>query len=243
MASQDELEEFVAPYLTVRQVIVDPIATLSSMFLVYGMYMIIFGLCISFATAFMTSIRLANYDKFRKMYLVEVKIDQANNIALAVFNGLLSLLAAGRIWWISRDARHHMGVPVQARYQTVSTVILESGILYPTTLIASIVVPIIYDKHSHGTLPVDLTAVAYLIAGLAPTLIIVRVAYGTSVDSVQQMVSNSIHFAERESQQGVGISALQANVNIHSQTQSNDTSSGSQMEETPSEKHEEGRMV
>ncbi|KAK1223921.1 hypothetical protein PQX77_013200 [Marasmius sp. AFHP31] len=35
-------------------------------------------------------------------------------------------------------------------------------------------------------------------SGLAPTLIIVRVAYGKSVDSVQQVIS--IHFAEQASQ-------------------------------------------
>ncbi|KAL0058039.1 hypothetical protein AAF712_015298 [Marasmius tenuissimus] len=53
-------------------------------------------------------------------------------------------------------------------------------------------------------------------SGLAPTLIIVRVAYGKSVESVQQMVS--IHFAERETQQEAGANALRATVNIRSRT-------------------------
>ncbi|KAK1221016.1 hypothetical protein PQX77_016179 [Marasmius sp. AFHP31] len=42
-------------------------------------------------------------------------------------------------------------------------------------------------------------------SGLAPTLIIVRVAYGKSVESVQQMMS--IHFAERTSHQATGPTA------------------------------------
>ncbi|KAK1219520.1 hypothetical protein PQX77_017753 [Marasmius sp. AFHP31] len=63
-------------------------------------------------------------------------------------------------------------------------------------MIASIVVRVVLDPDETGTStsPIDLTSVAYLMAGLAPTLIIVRVAYGKSVDSVQQMVST--HFSE-----------------------------------------------
>ncbi|KAL0057588.1 hypothetical protein AAF712_015766 [Marasmius tenuissimus] len=51
-------------------------------------------------------------------------------------------------------------------------------------------------------------------SGLAPTLIIVRVAYGKSVETVTQMVS--IQFAERETQQGPRLSALRATVDISS---------------------------
>ncbi|KAL0061699.1 hypothetical protein AAF712_011451 [Marasmius tenuissimus] len=51
-------------------------------------------------------------------------------------------------------------------------------------------------------------------SGLAPTLIIVRVAYGKSVETVTQMVS--IQFAERDTQQGPRLSALRATVDISS---------------------------
>ncbi|KAK1229649.1 hypothetical protein PQX77_007287 [Marasmius sp. AFHP31] len=47
-------------------------------------------------------------------------------------------------------------------------------------------------------------------SGLAPTLMVVRVAYGKSVDSVQQMVS--IHVVERETQPGPSISRGGASV-------------------------------
>ncbi|KAK1234070.1 hypothetical protein PQX77_002736 [Marasmius sp. AFHP31] len=40
-------------------------------------------------------------------------------IAVAVVNGLLSALTGGRIWWISREARRYMGVPIHARYKGI----------------------------------------------------------------------------------------------------------------------------
>ncbi|KAK1223922.1 hypothetical protein PQX77_013201 [Marasmius sp. AFHP31] len=53
-------------------------------------------------------------------------------------------------------------------------------------------------------------------SGLAPTLIIVRVAYGKSIETVQQMVS--IQFAERETQHGPRLSMLRATVDISSRS-------------------------
>ncbi|KAJ8077845.1 hypothetical protein PM082_002285 [Marasmius tenuissimus] len=161
-------------------------------------------------------------------------------IANAVFNSVLSALTGqsvstlqhlrptssegstpftvgGRIWWISREARRHMGATTHSRYKAIVAAIIESGLLYPTTLIASMLITSILDPESRGTIPVDLGKVANMMSvgdsyhclepvqnilsmtsqGLAPTLIIVRVAYGKSVDSVQQMISDtSIQFAE-----------------------------------------------
>ncbi|KAK1217584.1 hypothetical protein PQX77_019753 [Marasmius sp. AFHP31] len=340
MSSQDSPEEIVAPFLTVEAVIFQPIATLLPMFLTYGVYIIIFGLCmhvlyhrdrcglrlylvciimsfiltslyvawetfgkthetiitfhaaktqdfgplikylyqdslatgwiattaftstfmialadimlihrfyvlwgsrkvvlfalgfmgitlngISFATAFLGSIGSSDFNKFGDVYLVSGKIDYGNGIALAVFNGILSLLTAGRIWWISREARQHMGMPTHARYRQIVTIILESGILFPTAMIASNVIPIIVDPNSQGVFPVNLDPIVYLMAGIAPTLIIVRVAYRKSVDSVQQMVS--AHFAECESQQEVGNQTLQTTLGNHAV----DASSGHPVDE------------
>ncbi|KAK1218763.1 hypothetical protein PQX77_018530 [Marasmius sp. AFHP31] len=57
-------------------------------------------------------------------------------------------------------------------------------------------------------------------AGLAPTLIFVRVAYGKSVDSVQQQMM-SIHLSEGASQQRTELdtNAPQAAVDIQSNPQ------------------------
>ncbi|KAK1215361.1 hypothetical protein PQX77_022031 [Marasmius sp. AFHP31] len=57
-------------------------------------------------------------------------------------------------------------------------------------------------------------------SGLAPTLIIVRVAYGQSVESVQQVVS--IQFAERETQRHSTVNGLQTTVDIQSRRHNGD---------------------
>ncbi|KAK1223920.1 hypothetical protein PQX77_013199 [Marasmius sp. AFHP31] len=332
MAS-NSLEEKLAPYLTVRNVIVSPIATLSSMFLVYGMYTIIFGLCIhvlfhrkgprltlylictitlfvlatltvaskafgltrqsvihfralrtrdfgpvvkylahdnaKFASAIsgnisstfmaaladlmlihrcyviwgsskimmytlafmavtihgialasniMSAVGLSDI-AMRDVHLMGVRIDNGDLIAVAVFNGILSLLTGGRIWWISRAARQQMGAKFHARYKDIVVAILESGVLFPATLITSMVIPVVVDPDSRGLVPVNLATISALMSGLAPTLIIVRVAHGKSVESVQQMVE-SIHFAEQSHQGGgPGTSVLRTTVDIRPQPQ------------------------
>ncbi|KAK1220344.1 hypothetical protein PQX77_016888 [Marasmius sp. AFHP31] len=57
-------------------------------------------------------------------------------------------------------------------------------------------------------------------SGLAPTMIIVRVAYGKSMDSVQQQIM-SIHLSEEATQQRTGLdtSTPQAAVDIQSNPQ------------------------
>ncbi|KAJ8079841.1 hypothetical protein PM082_016666 [Marasmius tenuissimus] len=174
------------------------------------------------ATAIAGSIGLNDHNK-RREYATVASIDRGNSVAIAVFNTLLSLFTGGRIWWISREARQHMGTPVHARYRAIVAAIVESGLLYPTIGIISVVIPLVLDPDTHGTLPIDLVPVAALMSGLAPTLIIVRVAYGKSVESVQQ-VMESIHFAEQVSQQGPrhGTSGLRATVDIRSHHRSTD---------------------
>ncbi|KAK1223246.1 hypothetical protein PQX77_013873 [Marasmius sp. AFHP31] len=158
----------------------------------------------------------APFDKI-PLYVKANQIAMGTWVAVAAFSGLLTLLNGGRVWWISREARRLMGMPTHAKYKAIVAAILESGMLYTTTLIASTLIPLIMDQQSHGDIPVDLTVVSTLMSGLAPTLIIVRVAYGKSVDSVHQMVS--INFAERETQQGPQLSAPRATVDISSRPQ------------------------
>ncbi|KAG7100281.1 hypothetical protein E1B28_002054 [Marasmius oreades] len=320
MSSDSGLEEFVAPFITVQEVVVGPIATLSLMLVVYGMYAIIFGFCVNIlfqrktsklglylactialfvlaniyvwsvvwgmvrqtiiyfqaaktqdyeplaeylvhdnrktvwtaltnlsgifmncvadimlihrcyvlwgsnriflyvlafiafvlnglgiAVSIMVVIGLGEPSK-RDIFIVANTIGGGWSITSAVFNGLLSLLTAGRIWWVSREARQLMGTRVNARYKTIFAAILESGILYPTTVIAAMVIVTVLDPHNYGTVPVDLSVVSTLMSGLAPTLIIVRVAHGKQVESVQQMMS--INFAAREPQSGTNAATV-----------------------------------
>ncbi|KAJ8077910.1 hypothetical protein PM082_002351 [Marasmius tenuissimus] len=330
------IEEAVAPYISVQNVIVKPIATLSALFIVYGMYIIVFGLCFHvllrrrksglglylictvslfvLATMYVASSttgyakqatvnfrasRTRNYgplvkflgrntwktvwatmsgfsnmsmnaiadimlvhrcyvlwgsNKILLCFLASVavvinglgfatfviecvavsipklkpptifptakRIDIGLLIAIATFNGFLSLLTGVRIWWVSRQARQLMGSDVDARYKTIVAAILESGILYAAALIARTVISLALNPGVHGTIPIDLTPVVTMLSGLAPTLIIVRVAYGKSVESVQQMAS--IHFAERENRHGSVTSGLPTSVNICSHLRDED---------------------
>jgi len=56
-------------------------------------------------------------------------------------NVMASLLAAGRIWWMSRRISILLGKRrAQSKYMDLTAIILESGLIYPATLIITIVV-------------------------------------------------------------------------------------------------------
>ncbi|KAL0568173.1 hypothetical protein V5O48_013810, partial [Marasmius crinis-equi] len=52
-----------------------------------------------------------------------------------------------------------------------------------------VIFQLVIDPALHGQVPIDPTAFTTQLAGLAPTMIIARVAYNKSVESVDQMVS------------------------------------------------------
>ncbi|KAF9256590.1 hypothetical protein L218DRAFT_188768 [Marasmius fiardii PR-910] len=139
-------------------------------------------------------------------YLFETgsAINNATGIPMAVFQVILALMTGGRIWWISRHARRCMGQSTNMRYNSITSIIIESGILYATCLVLSLTLPLVFDPHAEGIVPFDFSPVVALMSGLAPTMIIVRVAQGKSVDSVQQVVS-TLQFADaRENSQRSG---------------------------------------
>ncbi|THU80133.1 hypothetical protein K435DRAFT_696328 [Dendrothele bispora CBS 962.96] len=90
----------------------------------------------------------------------------------AAFNLVLTLMIAGRIWWIGMKTQALMG------YSQQSHVIrnkLEAGILYPIALVVHAAISGNVDKIS---IPINLTPTAIQLAGIAPTLIIVRTCLG-----------------------------------------------------------------
>jgi len=94
-------------------------------------------------------------------------------------NVLLMALTAGRIWWIARGARAIMGPAVVKQYRTVIAMILESGALYCTPGLLYLIVLAIRPSATQ----VIFAALAQVV-GIAPTIIVVRVGLGDSVDSV-----------------------------------------------------------
>ncbi|KAF9265044.1 hypothetical protein L218DRAFT_957714 [Marasmius fiardii PR-910] len=124
-----------------------------------------------------------------RLYNTASTIDNGRTITVAFFQVLLALLTGGRIWWISREARRLMGWSTNARYNSIVAIIIESGLIFAACLVAEVALVLAVDPDAHGFIPFDFGPVTVLMSGLAPTLIIVRVAYGKSVNSVQQMVS------------------------------------------------------
>ncbi|KAF7319250.1 hypothetical protein HMN09_00262500 [Mycena chlorophos] len=90
---------------------------------------------------------------------------------------LLVTLTAGRIWWIARSARAIMGPTVVRQYRTIMAMILESGAL---SLTPGILYLLLALTESSAT-DVVLAAMAQ-ISGIAPTIIVVRVGLGNSIN-------------------------------------------------------------
>ena len=103
---------------------------------------------------------------------------------------------------------------------------IESGMLYAVPLLAATIFQLVIDPRAEGILPVDLGVLAVQLSvshanrvppvnnlyksllkhhsqGLAPTLIIVRAAYGKSVNSMNQMVAvSTLRFEVTERPEG-----------------------------------------
>jgi len=103
-------------------------------------------------------------------------------------NVLASSLAAGRIWWIGRRASFFLSRGSRQTYKNVIAILLESGLVYPVSLIVTIVA---FLAPGPTQSPLICIAALYHIVGIAPTLIIVRVGLGVSTDDVEKCVTTS----------------------------------------------------
>ncbi|KAF7350817.1 hypothetical protein MSAN_01643400 [Mycena sanguinolenta] len=88
-----------------------------------------------------------------------------------VTNVLVTMLTAGRIWWISRHSRAYLKTAEQRRYVSAIAILVESGMLYSATVLAYLIV-ISIPRVSILSEPIYQMQVQ--IMGIAPTLIIVR---------------------------------------------------------------------
>ncbi|KAJ8075339.1 hypothetical protein PM082_019798 [Marasmius tenuissimus] len=82
----------------------------------------------------------------------------------AFFNLALTLLAAGRIWWITRTVNRSKTHTAR----TINKIILKSGMLYPLVMIIHLAV-----ANSDPDPPLDTFPLLVLAAGITPPLIIV----------------------------------------------------------------------
>ncbi|KAJ7455847.1 hypothetical protein FB451DRAFT_1564853 [Mycena latifolia] len=96
-------------------------------------------------------------------------------------NIVVSILTAGRIWWISRRYCPMQSSKSSAKspYGSTIAIILESGIIYSAFVVARIAV----DNVDPVTVSFMVTEMLRQIMGIVPTLIIVRVGLGISIES------------------------------------------------------------
>uniref|UniRef100_A0A0W0FWL0 Uncharacterized protein n=1 Tax=Moniliophthora roreri TaxID=221103 RepID=A0A0W0FWL0_MONRR len=131
------------------------------------------------------------------LYHQGITIDTVFWLANMGVNVILTLLTAGRIWWITQEAWKQMGPAIKTKYNTIVTIILESGIIYPIFLTAATLVDQLADPKLYNSAPFSIWVVAYQVAGIAPTLIIVQAAKGKTIEHTSMtQVFSSLHFAD-----------------------------------------------
>ncbi|EEB91578.1 hypothetical protein MPER_10040 [Moniliophthora perniciosa FA553] len=135
-----------------------------------------------------------------KLAMIGINLGFVYNISSAVVNSVITLLTAGRIWWIHRQVRAH---GIHTSDGPVSRIILESGMIFPMLSIAALC-----TANTAASVVVDLSPITYSSAvisyivdheyqtdqydaqGFAPTLIMVRAKLGKNVESLQDHVSD-----------------------------------------------------
>ncbi|KAG7086144.1 hypothetical protein E1B28_002103 [Marasmius oreades] len=145
-------------------------------------------------------------------------IDNGAEIGIAVFQIILTFLTGGRIWWITRQARQSIRGSTYTRYNDIVAIIVESGLLYAGSLLTAVVINLVLNPQT-GIVPFDFLLVSALMSGLAPTIVIARMAYGKSVENVQQTISTSQVADVQVSQQTQQTGTRQAINNFQLQTQ------------------------
>ncbi|KAJ7040871.1 hypothetical protein C8F04DRAFT_1253373 [Mycena alexandri] len=132
-------------------------------------------------------------------------------------NVVLSVLTAGRIWWIGRQSRlaQTSKSSAQSPYASTISIILESGIIYSVFVVVRIAV----DDLQPENVVFFVTEMLRQIVGIVPTLIIVRVGLGMSVESSSSTASGTAGAGARSGtgQWQVGVPTLDSETSFTSQ--------------------------
>ncbi|KAJ8088190.1 hypothetical protein PM082_013741 [Marasmius tenuissimus] len=101
-------------------------------------------------------------------------------ILSVLVNVSVTVLTAGRIWWVNRESKIYLGVNTDNKLTHAMRIIIESGLMYPTMMITQAIIA----NTSGGLedpLPVDLVPVLVLSAAIAPALVIVRAHFDKTI--------------------------------------------------------------
>ncbi|KAF9058657.1 hypothetical protein BDP27DRAFT_1343183 [Rhodocollybia butyracea] len=112
--------------------------------------------------------------------------------ANAVTNFIYTMLIACRLWWLTRGNSTSSSGERTQKHKLTAAILLECGVLYPIALVAHAAVE---GNLNIISTPVNLTPCVILLAGLIPTVIILRTCQGISItDKVAGVRSSgSVH--------------------------------------------------
>ncbi|KAF9044460.1 hypothetical protein BJ165DRAFT_1481337 [Panaeolus papilionaceus] len=103
-------------------------------------------------------------------------------IAIAVFNIIITIMTALRIYWVARQARMLIGRKLMSQHRVAVGIVVESGLLYT----ASAILAVGLSQTNYALLG---SAISSRVIGIMPILIIVRVTMGKAVQDVETTVS------------------------------------------------------
>ncbi|KAJ6563609.1 hypothetical protein DFH09DRAFT_1158494 [Mycena vulgaris] len=103
-------------------------------------------------------------------------------------NVLVTGLTAGRIWWICRQARMYLKTEMQKQYVSSISIIVESGVIYSASVLAYLILGAIPSAEVVQNPVVEMLG---QLVGIVPTLIIVRVGLGVSIQSIESTVKSA----------------------------------------------------
>ncbi|KAG7097647.1 hypothetical protein E1B28_004979 [Marasmius oreades] len=107
-------------------------------------------------------------------------VDKGVAVGIALFQIVLTFITGVSIW--SNNRR-------KTRYTAIMAVVIDSGMLYATTLLTLIILTFVMDNGRTGFIPWDFSAVSVLMSGIAPTLVVARVDYRKLDSTAKQTVS------------------------------------------------------
>ncbi|KIK50663.1 hypothetical protein GYMLUDRAFT_438082 [Collybiopsis luxurians FD-317 M1] len=111
--------------------------------------------------------------------------------ANAAVNFIFTMLIASRLWWIIQQKTSEENAMKLTKYKMTVAILLECGLLYPISLIAHAAIEGNVDKI---LTPVNLTPTVIILAGLVPTIIILRTCQEISLtDKALQRTTHVKH--------------------------------------------------
>ncbi|KAF5392863.1 hypothetical protein D9757_000847 [Collybiopsis confluens] len=107
-------------------------------------------------------------------------------IVTVVENVTLTLLTAGKIWYIKNEVAEILGSASKIRYNTIVAVILESGFIYSSIVLLTSITALMSRNAIYASC---FLAASTQIVAITPALIIIRMAKGLDTRDVQASIS------------------------------------------------------